>query len=131
MNHTQLTDCECEEAGWCERHQCEKADFWHRLCRRDLSLYLLWEQGRGPLQVTGTKQPGSRSPCIHRGDHVRSEACATCPGGVRIKVFRCPVHTECSMTRHLPSVAVCEICNDYESNNESPEESAKSTINAT
>ena len=114
MNHTHLTDCDCQEAGWCERHQCEKADFWHRLCRRDVSLYQLWEQGRGPLQVTGTNRPRSRSPCIHRGDHVRNEVCASCRSGVRIKVFHCPLHGECSLTRHLPGISVCGSCSDYE-----------------
>jgi hypothetical protein len=43
-----LTACECEQAGWCERHQCQKTPEWHLLCRRQETYFQLWEHGQGP-----------------------------------------------------------------------------------
>jgi hypothetical protein len=44
------TPCECPVAGFCERHQCQKTEHWHTLCRTRADYFDLWEQGRGPGQ---------------------------------------------------------------------------------
>jgi hypothetical protein len=65
-----LTDCECEQAGWCERHQCLKAPHFHLLCRRQEKYFQLYEQGRGP--------------CLPVADEAQaSEAANTDPGLLR------------------------------------------------
>ncbi len=45
-----ITPCECDEPGFCNRHQCIKHPAWHLLCRRRIEYYQLWEKGRGPGQ---------------------------------------------------------------------------------
>ncbi len=47
-----LTDCECTEPGWCERHECNKSWRLHQMCRRSRSYFQAWEEGRGPGMVT-------------------------------------------------------------------------------
>lgn len=43
-----LTACECEQPGWCARHQCTKTAQWHLLCRRQEAYFQMWERGEGP-----------------------------------------------------------------------------------
>ena len=43
-----LTPCECQQPGWCERHQCWKPAAWHLLCRRQQQYFEAWERGEGP-----------------------------------------------------------------------------------
>lgn len=47
--------------------------------------------------------------CVHRGDELphRLQACRTCSGGVKIKVFQCDVLQECTLTTALPGIACC------------------------
>ncbi len=44
------TECECEEPGWCERHQCQKHPHFYKLCQSRPDYFQLWEEGRGPGQ---------------------------------------------------------------------------------
>lgn len=46
-----MHDCQCEEPGWCERHQCQKSAHFHRLCRTREDYFRLWERGNGPGQI--------------------------------------------------------------------------------
>ena len=46
-----MNKCECEQSGWCERHQCEKTPHLHKLCRMREDYFRLWERGRGPGQT--------------------------------------------------------------------------------
>ena len=68
-----MTDCVCESAGWCERHQCEKTCHWHRLCQTRSEYFQLWEEHRGPGQevnetaVTDGSQEAAKSHT--RPDH--------------------------------------------------------------
>ena len=56
--------------------------------------------------------------CTHRGDELRMEQCKTCQGNVRVKVFACAVHGECTLAKQV-GVAVCHPnCPDYESETE-------------
>lgn len=58
--------------------------------------------------------PAPRQPCRHLGEFSRSEECKGCLGRVRIKVFRCEVHGECSLRSRLGNlVACCKGCLDY------------------
>ena len=51
--------------------------------------------------------------CIHRGaEHSRLERCETCCGNVRLKIFPCAIHGECSLDQGA-SVTCCP-CEDYE-----------------
>jgi len=40
-----ITDCECEEPGYCERHHCFKNYWHHRLCRRQPVVFQQFENG--------------------------------------------------------------------------------------
>lgn len=42
------TGCVCAEAGWCERHKCQKTEHFHKLCRTRVGYFDLWENGKGP-----------------------------------------------------------------------------------
>lgn len=39
-----LTPCDCKDAGWCERHRCEKSFEEFNACRRDQEAFALWEK---------------------------------------------------------------------------------------
>ena len=111
-----VTDCECTEAGWCERHQCHKSEFWYQRCQRYPSLFAAWEKGHGPGQVrqTGTTSyPSIRASCVSVREVLREEECPSCRGNVRIKVFRCELHGECTLSSKLSSVRACRACPDY------------------
>lgn len=38
-----MTDCECTQPGWCERHQCVKSPTLFQLCRRSQHHYRMFE----------------------------------------------------------------------------------------
>lgn len=103
-----VTDCECEEAGWCERHKCHKSEWLYANCRRNENSFALWEQGRGSGQRSRTF-----SPCQHLGQVVRFEECTGCRGQVRIKVFRCSLHEECVLAASIEKLQSCSCCKDY------------------
>jgi hypothetical protein len=48
-----MTDCECSQSGWCERHKCKKSANMVGLCQNNPSYWMAWEEGRGP----GQKKP--------------------------------------------------------------------------
>ncbi len=45
-----LTQCECDQPGWCERHQCNKPAHFFKLCQTHSDYFKMWEQGIGPGQ---------------------------------------------------------------------------------
>lgn len=47
-----MTECECELAGYCNRHGVKKNSTWHQLCKRDPVYFRAWENGTGPGQRT-------------------------------------------------------------------------------
>lgn len=109
----QLTDCECTGPGWCERHQCHKPAPMFLLCRSQLAYFRLWEEGKGPGQQAESRRSKLKPPCAHRQGELRAEPCASCNGQVRIKVFRCSMHRECTLSRTLENVACCDTCDNY------------------
>jgi len=53
-----------------------------------------------------------RGPCVHRRDETRRESCQTCQGNVRLKVFGCALHGECTLEKPLPGLSCCAVCPD-------------------
>ena len=43
-----VTGCECQIAGYCSRHKCNKTEHFHKLCRTRPDYFALYEEGRGP-----------------------------------------------------------------------------------
>ena len=43
--------CDCEYAGWCERHKVYKSKHWVDLCKRRGGYWRAWEEGRGLGQI--------------------------------------------------------------------------------
>jgi hypothetical protein len=108
----QITDCECTEAGWCERHQCNKSPMLFRACKRIPSLFALWEQGDTPAQKKRWPER-IKMPCRHKGKQLRTAECPGCRGTVRVKVFDCAIHDECILAGDANGQAVCMTCPDY------------------
>lgn len=64
------TPCECQNPGWCERHQCLKPEPLFHRCRRDLDMFQAWEEGRGPCfpvrDESKGNQPSTEMPSLAR-----------------------------------------------------------------
>jgi hypothetical protein len=109
-----ITGCQCNGPGWCERHQCHKNLQQYRACRRIPGLFALWEQARGPGRSGTQRWPKAVAPvCLHRGETVRTAACPTCRGQVEIKVFKCELHSQCTVGKRIADTACCSRCPDY------------------
>lgn len=110
-----VTDCECTEPGWCERHRCHKTRMWFQLCRRSPQLFALWEQGRGPGQPGVQRDPDARKQaCMHRGEVLRIVDCPTCRGRVGVKVFACQLHEQCTIAMQVANITCCGTCAEYQ-----------------
>jgi len=44
--------CQCELAGWCERHKITKTPHFRHLCETNARYRKAWDEGRGPGQET-------------------------------------------------------------------------------
>lgn len=55
-----------------------------------------------------------RGDCLHRGEQTGVRDCASCGGNVRIKLFGCSVHSECTVAKQLDGVPCCASCNEFE-----------------
>jgi hypothetical protein len=85
------------------------------LCRTRADYFQLWEEGGGPGQQTGRRvNPAEHIPCWRQGDYLRKQTCASCCGTVRLKVFACDLHGECTVAKFLSGSACCRTCDDYE-----------------
>jgi hypothetical protein len=49
--------------------------------------YLEWLAGRAPASRSPPRPP--EAPCVHRGGVLRADACPSCRGTVKVKVFAC------------------------------------------
>lgn len=112
-----LTECECTGPGWCQRHRCEKDQYLFEMCQRLENWFRSWEQGNGFGQHVVRAPNRVQEPCRHLGRELRTEVCATCGGNVKLKVFCCSVHQECTLSSRLPALVSCHSCSDYESSN--------------
>lgn len=111
-----VTPCECERAGWCARHRCEKPWALVELCRRRPAWFDLWERGEGPGQTSPRPSTFTHRPaCVQRREVVRREACSTCAGRVELFVWSCAVHGECTVLKAVPGLACCATCGDFQS----------------
>ncbi len=110
-----VTECECTQAGWCERHQCMKSSYLFQFCRRSTRLFRNWEEGNGPGQHIAFQSVRTvvDHSCRHLGDSVREQKCSSCRGAVRLKVFHCAIHAECTIGKQLEGVTCCIQCTDY------------------
>lgn len=55
-----------------------------------------------------------RGPCVHLGEATgETRECSTCTGTVRLKLFACTLHRECTIARAIDGVACCAACSDY------------------
>jgi hypothetical protein len=54
--------------------------------------------------------PGSL--CSHRGESTRFVECKACKGTVKLKVFACDVHSECTLKKNV-GLHVCLGCDDW------------------
>lgn len=118
-----VTPCECQQAGWCERHRTHKIQVWHVLCRTNRAAFDAWEAGGGPRidgegQMIVTVQT-QRTNCRFRGDEpVEYAACECCGGRIeRRPVFSCQHHQKClespCRSQAHSAVATCQTCCDY------------------
>lgn len=92
-------------------------------CRAELPLTLIrkmlaGEIPRACVRITRTQwaalsrdAPPKTSTCIHLGAPIREQRCEGCKGEVRLKVFACAVHGECTFGK-LAGVVSCP-CGDY------------------
>lgn len=105
------TPCECDAAGWCTRHKCEKNRVEFELCRRSKRAFERWELGDGAIS---RPQPiPLRKPCQHLGAEIRRQLCPSCQGHVEIKIFACALHGECARSEKADAVRCCQTCADH------------------
>ena len=45
-----MSECTCQLAGWCDRHNMKKHATWHKLCQSHEDYREAWDAGRGPGQ---------------------------------------------------------------------------------
>lgn len=55
--------------------------------------------------------------CRFRGSELRLQECPTCCGKVRVKVFACESHGECTLAKAIEGVSCCQGCQQYRSAN--------------
>jgi hypothetical protein len=107
-----VTECQCSEPGWCDRHQCHKTDWMLEMCRRHQATFDLWERHQGPGQLT-TLSRLAANPCVHIREVVRVVDCLGCSGNVLVKVYACELHGECTIGKQANNAACCAMCTDY------------------
>ena len=56
-----MTQCECELAGHCKRHNVSKTNHLIKLCKTDQQFWQAWEDGRGPGQLWSQSDKDARS----------------------------------------------------------------------
>ncbi len=60
-----ITKCECELAGYCNRHKIKKHRHWNLLCKHDPAYFEAWENGTGPGQIAESDYPeGFQKPSL-------------------------------------------------------------------
>ena len=120
---TALTGCECPLAGFCARHQCQKTEHYHHLCRTRPDYFAAWESGNGPCIGKPIKPTTKRRPsraldlsCKHRTEQpIEIGKCDLCGGekGQPFEIFGCALHGKCSLHRKHSKVMGCASCEDW------------------
>jgi hypothetical protein len=98
--------CETTPGAAYDGSQCRACWLYHH----DRAYRALWQSaGRPPDPETARRD----APCRERGIVLRQQECATCGGRVRLKVFACVPHGECTVGKAIPDLACCATCPDY------------------
>lgn len=58
-------------------------------------------------------RPHTKAICVHRGEETRTELCESCSGRIRLKVFSCNLHSECTDAKPIMDIASCKTCGDF------------------
>jgi hypothetical protein len=132
-----LTPCECEAAGFCQRHQCEKTRELMLACRLNVAAFNRWENGEGPcldqmrLQAakiaSGARSFAELARCRHRSEEPAEQVeCELCGGRTElVDVFACAMFGKCTprrygsrteVMRNMPSCIRCEKYETIETN---------------
>lgn len=53
-----------------------------------------------------------RTACIHRGAVIGKVDCQSCRGMVKIKIFACPLHGSCHLSRKPLDARACLTCGE-------------------
>jgi len=60
------------------------------------------------------RKPTLVEKCKHLGDAVGTTVdCAGCTGTVKLKLYACAIHGECTLGKKLDGIACCAQCPDY------------------
>lgn len=122
--------CECQDAGYCTRHEMSKVPRQFQLCKGvaktadcGRKYWIAWE--RGKIGATAPEHPETeppsfceedrsvdRSNCIHRGEETGREQCRSCSGTVMVKKFGCDLHGECTIGKVIEGIRCCNVCPD-------------------
>lgn len=52
-----------------------------------------------------------KPPCIYQQELIKEISCDRCPGGgVRLKVFRCPLYGACTVAKKIARIQCCARC---------------------
>ena len=127
-----LTQCQCESAGFCQRHQCEKIYEMVLACRLNWAAFNQWENGERPcldrirseLAATGAgaQQFIELPPCRHRGEEpVEHVECELCGGRTQqVPIYGCAIFGKCTPRRYgsrteiMRTMPSCVRCEKYE-----------------
>ena len=104
--------CTCPIAGYCPLFNREMTPRQRQICAGEILTPKAREVYRkhwADLALAATRD----GTCAHLGAEVRQEKCSTCCGNVRLKVFDCELHGECTLDTALSGVACCSGCGDY------------------
>ena len=127
-----ITPCQCQSAGFCPRHQCEKPHEWLLLCRLNWQMFEQWEYGEGPcldrIRAEQSQQAASAQPfadlpaCRHRAiEPLEMVECELCGGRTQqIPIFACAIFGKCTPRRYgsrneiMRTMPSCLRCERYE-----------------
>lgn len=65
-----------------------------------------------PNKQGGPGQVNRSAACRYRGDTLRTVLCPTCAGTVKVKVFACLLHGECTISKPV-GPPTCQLCPSY------------------
>lgn len=81
--------------------------WWCPVCKRPFSERVRRDTPPPPRNCT------DNVPCEYLGAPVGTQECQGCRGTVRIKLFACEVHGQCTLGKRLDMLACCAQCGDY------------------
>ena len=118
-----ITPCQCDQAGWCERHQTQKSSAWFLICRTNQFEFDAWERGEGPKigGAASTPTVTQRIRCQHRSDEaVGSVDCQCCGGAVvAVPIYQCERFRQClehpcrAASSNLVELPICQTCPQF------------------